>query len=86
MNKRRRLPKLRVVERKLGREKAFGQCYQGLGLIEIDPRQDSKNYLDTLIHEMLHSFFPRAAEWRVERVANKMASVLWKHKYRRIKD
>lgn len=86
MSKRRRIPKLRVVERKLGREKAFGLCYRGIGLVEIDPRQASKEYLDTLIHEMLHNFFPHAAEWRVGKVATKMANVLWKHSYRRIKD
>jgi hypothetical protein len=84
--KRRRLPRVRVVERKLGREGAVGLCYQGLGLIEVDPRQNSKDYLDTLVHEMLHHFFPRTSEWRVGKIANRMTDILWKNKYRRLMD
>ena len=76
--------KLQVVERKLGREKAFGQCYQNLGLIEIDPRQTAKEYLDTLIHEMLHHELPELSEREVERLANTFSHVIWKHNYRRI--
>jgi len=75
---------VKVVERKLGREKAVGQCYTNKGLVEIDPRQCSKDYLDTLIHEMLHLYFPEDEEWRVLKVATKMTNELWKKKYRRI--
>jgi hypothetical protein len=82
---RRRIPKLRIVERKLGREKAYGQCFSGMGLIEIDPRQDSKCYMDTLLHEMLHAFFPNASEEEVEKIAQRMTQELWKRHFRRIK-
>lgn len=86
MPKRRQLPRVKVVERKLGREGAVGLCYQGAGLIEVDPRQTSKDYLDTLVHELLHHYFPRASEWRIGKVANRITDVLWKHKFRRLKD
>ena len=76
--------KLRVVERKLGREKALGLCYQGVGLVEIDPRQESKEYMDTLIHEMIHHFFPALPEKEVLKIATSMAKMLWKHRYRRL--
>ena len=55
-----------------------------MGLIEIDPRQDSKCYMDTLIHEMLHAYFPEATEHEVEKMATRMANELWKRKFRRI--
>jgi hypothetical protein len=74
----------KVVERKLGREKAWGLCYDGI--IEIDPRQNSKEYLDTAIHEMLHLVMPEMKEEDVARSARKMASVLWRLGYRRVRD
>ncbi len=83
-NSRRRIRRVKVVERKLGRENALGLCYKQLGLIEIDPRQASKEYLDTLIHELLHAYFPQAAEWRIEEVAHRITEVLWKHNFRRL--
>lgn len=84
--KRRALPKLKLVERKLGRERAYGQCTRANGLVEIDPRQSSKEYLDTLLHEMLHLYFPLAGEAWISKVAKKMATVAWKIGYRRIKE
>jgi hypothetical protein len=86
MPKRRQLPKLHVVERKLGREKALGLCHQRQGLVEIDTRHCSKEYLDTMIHEMLHMYFPEAEEEKVTRVANKMTQVLWRRNFRRLKE
>lgn len=80
----RRSPKLKIVERKLGREGAVGLCYQGLGLIEIDPRQPSKEYLDTLIHELLHAYLPDMAEEEVARIATEITRVLWKKQFRRL--
>ena len=49
--------KIRVKERKLGRHKAMGLAHPD-GLIEIDPRTPPKEYLDTLIHELLHQARP----------------------------
>ena len=86
MSRRKRLPKMRVVERKLGRERAWGQCWQHRGLVEIDPRQDSKSYLNTMLHEMLHLYFKPASEWTVANVADRMSDALWRKGYRRIMD
>ena len=52
--------------------------------IVIDKRQDSKNYLDTLLHEMLHCFAPRWGEKRVTETANEMTRVIWEKNFRRI--
>lgn len=79
------IARMKVVERKLGREQALGQAHSD-GLVEIDPRQVSKEYLDTMIHEMLHIYFPDTPEWKIAKVATKMARTLWKSKYRRLMD
>ena len=52
--------------------------------IEVEERQESKDYLDTLIHEMLHCFAPKWGEKRVAETANEMTRVIWDKNYRRI--
>lgn len=74
-----------VEERKLMRERALGQAWQGENLIEIDPRQPPKEYLDTLIHESLHIIFPELSERKVNTAARKLSALLWKEKYRKVK-
>ncbi len=80
---RRRPGAFRIVERKLGRERALGQSIHGERLIEIDPRQHGKSYLDTLVHEALHLVFPDLAEREVGRAARRLTEVLWTSGYRR---
>ena len=70
-------------ERKLGRTKAWGLCYDD-GHIEIDPRLRPKDYLDTLIHELLHHHFPDLEEEDVEIIGTRIASEVWRAKYRRV--
>lgn len=78
----RRRPSVRVVERKLGRERAFGQ--EVGGLVEIDPRLRARSYLNTLVHELLHAAFPGLAESRVRRVAYLLSSRIWSARFRRL--
>jgi len=72
-----------IKERKLGRERAMGQAFQGENLIEIDPRQSNKEYMDTLIHESLHIMFPDWTENKVMKTSNKLANILWDENYRK---
>lgn len=74
-----------VIERRLGREKAFGQAYMGLDIIEVDPRQDERERLDTIIHELLHLLLPGWSEREVIRGARWISQNLWREKYRRVR-
>ena len=76
--------KIKVIDKKLGREKAYGLAYSSEMEVVIEERQNSKDYLDTLIHEMLHCFAPKWGEKRVADTANEMTRVIWEKKYRRI--
>ena len=79
-----RTRKLKVFEKKLGREGAVGQCYHTEGIIEIDPRQKQREYLSTLGHEVLHCLFPDLSEDEVLEAEVVLARTLWDHGYRRI--
>lgn len=76
--------RMKIVERKLGRERALGQAFKEDKLIEIDPRQPSKEYLDTVLHEGLHIVFPKMTEREVAAVSRKLSKLVWRQGYRRI--
>lgn len=78
--------KIKIVIRKLGKERACGQAYQGENLIELDPRQDSKEFLGTAIHEVIHILYPDLTEADVIHAEQVMADVLWRLNFRRIQD
>jgi hypothetical protein len=75
--------KIKVVRRKLGKEKADGQAWHSDRLIEIDPRLTPKNELETIIHEATHIVFPEMSEADVTRHGEAVASVLWKEGFRK---
>lgn len=76
--------KIKLVDKKLGRERALGQAYSGERLVEIDPRLRSKVRLSVAIHEFLHIVFPDMSESKIDRAAPKIAKALWADGYRRI--
>lgn len=76
--------KARIVEKKLGRQRAWGQYHPESALIEIDPRTRSKPYMDTCIHELLHHADPKMSETKVWKVARIIANGLWGRNFRRI--
>ena len=77
--------KTKIIERKLGKEKLFGQAFHDENIIEIDPRQTPSEYLDTLIHEKLHLIFPNWSEEKVTKTANELSVFLWDINYRQVK-
>jgi hypothetical protein len=76
---------IRLTERKLGKEKALGLCWHGkIPHIELCPSQDSKTRLDSLLHECAHAIWPEFDEPTIEKIAARMASLLWADGWRRI--
>ena len=73
-----------TVEAKLGRFKAVGLAYKDAGVTVIDPRQEPKDYLDTLIHEYLHHLFPEWKEKAVALTGTALADYLWEQGYRKV--
>lgn len=76
--------RLRIIDRKLGRERAVGQYEQGSRRIEIDPRQSSRDRLGTVIHETLHYLYPGQTEDQILRAEEVMADTIWRDGYRRV--
>ena len=72
----------KVIVRKLGRSKALGLADADNNTIEIDPRQQPKQYLDTLIHEGLHIMFPDLSETQVKKKTKILRDIIWDHQYR----
>ncbi len=77
-------PKIKVVTRKLGRERAWGQTDGHSGVIEIDPRLNSKKHMEIVIHESLHVLFPDMSETQVLQKSKKLTAVLWSENYRKV--
>ena len=75
--------RLNIKEKKLGRQQRWGQIIENAD-IEIDPRQDARMYLDTLIHELLHLTLPDLSEKTVRKSARILTSGIWQQNYRRI--
>ena len=65
------------------KQSPFGEMDPDTGDIFIDPRQSEEEMLDTLIHELMHYYFPRMSEDRVHKSSSGIADELWKLGYRR---
>jgi hypothetical protein len=74
------------VDKKLGREKAWGQYHCDGAVIELDPRLGSRKRLHTLIHELLHhaeSVLGELDHGDLDEAARVAAAVLWRDGWRR---
>jgi hypothetical protein len=82
----RKKPKVKVIWRPLGKERAWGQATTDPAhpVIEIDPRLSPQRELETLTHESLHLAFPEMSEKEVDRAGKVVSSVLWQENYRRV--
>lgn len=82
--------KVRLRDRKLGREDAFGISWDGTekpskrNLIEIDPRQSARSRMNTILHEGLHQLDDRLTEKAVRKFAAFLSDLLYRDGYRRV--
>jgi len=80
-----RKPKLKVIEVKLGREGAMGMAdFENYNIL-VDPRQKPYEYLNTMVHELIHHMAPNWTESRVSWWAGRISRFLWTHNYRQVK-
>lgn len=75
--------KIKIIYRKLGREKAHGMASSD-GVVELDERLKGKKHLEILIHEILHLCYPRSSEDTIVKHSVTLTRILWKEGYRRI--
>lgn len=75
---------MKVRERKLGKEKAWGLAHIDEQLIEIDSTLKARKRLNILIHEALHILNPEWSETKVIRQAGRLTKLIWSENYRRI--
>jgi hypothetical protein len=75
---------MKVVSKKLGREKAWGSALLDEKIIEIDPRLTGRKHLEILIHEALHILNPDWSEKEVIKQSKKLTHLLWKQHYRKV--
>lgn len=74
----------KVIESKLGRNKAWGMAHADDNIIEIDARLKGKKRLEILIHEALHLLNPDMEEDDVILQSQKICLTLWKLNYRQV--
>jgi hypothetical protein len=74
--------KIKLTEKKLGREKALGVAISPDQIV-IAP-QRSRERLDTTIHEGLHLLLPEAPEVAIIAYSNRLSALLWLDGWRRV--
>jgi len=77
-----RRPRIKVVERKLGQDRAWGIA-TAPDLIELDSSLKGSRRLVYLIHEALHLAKWDLPEADVRRISTEIGEVLWRDNYRR---
>ena len=76
---------IRLRDRKMGRENAMGMAHYGkTPIVELDPRLGQQERLSTLVHELLHIVFPDLTEDQTLVCEQRIASVIWHDRWRRL--
>lgn len=78
-----RKPRIKVIERKLGKEFAWGIATPP-NLVELDSRLKGSRRLVYLLHETLHLAKWDLPEGEVRRISTELGEVLWRDGYRKV--
>jgi len=73
------MAKLKVTERKLGRENALGQIWLEDNHIEIDSRTKGKEKFKVMLHEFLHKAYPDMEEKEILKGERIIGNGMWKY-------
>ena len=66
-------------------EPIHGITVKAAGVVIIEPCAETRDRLNTVVHETLHASKPNLSEAEVDRIATDVAKVLWRAGYRRTK-
>ena len=75
---------MKVIHRKLGKEKADGLAHIDSNTIEIDERLKGRYRLEITIHEALHILYPKDSETAIIRKSKRLTKGLWEQGYRKV--
>jgi hypothetical protein len=78
--------KIKIIFKKLGRNKAYGFANLGYDEIEVDSRLKGKKLLEIILHETTHILFPEETEEEVIKKSIILTNTLWSQGYRKIDD
>lgn len=78
------MPAIKVIHRKLGKERADGLAFTEHNEIHLDTRLKGKKYFEIAIHELLHIQFPDMSEEDVLKHSKKLTNELWKLGFRKV--
>ena len=84
MKRRRKSHKVKVIERRLGREKSDGLAWIGENKIEIHTDLEGKERMGVIAHEVAHLAFPKASENSILKFEKMIRDTLWDQGYRRV--
>jgi len=76
--------RIKIIDKKLGREGADGQHWPNTNVIEVDPRLGSRRRMGAITHETLHYLFPHFSEEQILEAEGVLVNTLWKDGFRRI--
>jgi transcription initiation factor IIF auxiliary subunit len=76
--------KIVVIHRKLGKERAVGLYNHNTAMITVDSDLKGKEYLSTLLHEIIHHVHPTWAEARVLEAEKVFCNILWDQGFRKV--
>jgi hypothetical protein len=77
-------PAIKVIHRKLGKEQASGLAYKEDRIIHIDSRLKGKEWLEVLIHEVLHCQNPTWSEIKIIGHSKEMSDIIWEETLNKI--
>ena len=69
---------IKVIYKKLGIDRAIGLAYKKAKVVVLDDRIHGKEWLITLIHEIMHIQCPGWSEEEVDKKSTEMGNVVWK--------
>jgi len=77
-----KVSRVRVVEQKLGRERAWGMASGNT--IWLDERLRGQRRLEVTLHELMHLLYPHETEENVDHAGRLLSRILWRQGWRRI--